>query len=342
MNTTTNLSSLIWSTADDVLRGIFKPSEYGRVILPFVVMRRLDCVLEPRKDQMYKQYCKYKNQVSDPYHVISQSIGMPFCNISKFDLTRIKSDPTNVLMNFTNYIDGYSNNVRDIIENFQLTPLVTKLNKNNRLYLLIDKFTELDLHPDKLDNHKMGTVYEELLRKFSEMSNEESGDHFTPRDIVKLLVSFVFSSDKHKLQGEGKVRSIYDPCCGTGGMLTIGKQWVLDNINPALKIDLYGQELNDVSYSICKSDLLMLGEKPENIHGPASSISDDHHQDLKFDYMITNPPFGVSWKSEMNFVKEEAKDPNGRFSAGTPRSSDGSFLFLQHLIQKMNPAMGGR
>ena len=341
MNTTNNLSSLIWSSADDVLRGIFKPSEYGRVILPFVVMRRLDCVLEPKKDQMYDLHNEYKDKVSDPGEVILSTVGSPFYNISKFDLTRIKSDPTNVLMNFNNYINGYSQNVRDIIENFQLDPLVAKLHKNNRLYLLIDKFTEFDLHPQKLDNHKMGTVYEELLRKFSEMSNEESGDHFTPRDIVKLLVSFVFGGDKQKLQGEGMVRSIYDPCCGTGGMLTIGKQWVLDNINSKLRVDLYGQELNDVTYSICKSDLLMLEEKPENIHGPASSISDDRHQGMKFDYMITNPPFGVSWKSEKDFVTAEVDDPSGRFTAGTPRSSDGSLLFLQHLIHKMNPVTGG-
>ena len=337
MNTTSNLSSLIWSSADDVLRGLFKPSEYGRVILPFVVMRRLDCVLEPKKDEIYELYTKYKDQISDPYPVISRQIGSSFFNTSKFDLNRIKSDPTNVQMNFNNYVQGYSQNVSDIIENFSINPLVEKLHKNKRLYLLIDKFTEFDLHPNVIDNHQMGSVYEELLRKFSEMSNEESGDHFTPRDVVKLLVSFVFGGDKENLQGEGKIRSVFDPCCGTGGMLTIGKEWVHENINPNLKIDLYGQELNDVTYSICKSDLLMMNENPENIHGPCSSISDDRLQGRKFDYMITNPPFGVSWKSEKEFVEEESKDPNGRFFVGTPRTSDGSLLFLQHLIHKMNP-----
>ena len=337
MNSKTQLSSLIWSSADDVLRGLFKPSEYGRVILPFVVMRRLDCVLEPKKDEVYELYNKFKDQLSDPSPVILRQVGLPFFNTSKFDLSRIKSDPTNVLMNFNNYVQGYSKNVLDIIENFSINPLVEKLHKNKRLYLLIDKFTEFDLHPDKIDNHQMGSVYEELLRKFSEMSNEESGDHFTPRDVVKLLVSFVFGGDKDDLQGEGKIRSVFDPCCGTGGMLTIGKEWVLENINPNLKIDLYGQELNDVTYSICKSDLLMMDENPENIQGPTSSISDDRHQGRKFDYMITNPPFGVSWKSEAEFVNEEAKDPNGRFFVGTPRTSDGSLLFLQHLIHKMNP-----
>ena len=337
MNNVNSLSSLIWSSADDVLRNLFKPNEYGRVILPFVVMRRLDCVLEPKKDEVYNLYESYKNRLSDPSPVILKQVGLPFFNYSKYDLMRIKSDPNNVLINFNNYIQGYSANVLDIIENFSITPLVEKLHKNKRLYLLIDKFTEFDLHPSVIDNHQMGSVYEELLRKFSEMSNEESGDHFTPRDVVKLLVSFVFGGDREDLQGEGKIRSVFDPCCGTGGMLTIGKQWVHENINPNLKIDLYGQELNDETYSICKSDFLMMNENPDNIHGPCSSISDDRLQGRKFDYMITNPPFGVSWKSEKSFVEEEKKDPNGRFFVGVPRVSDGSLLFLQHLIHKMNP-----
>ena len=337
MDNPNTLSSLIWSSADDVLRGLFKPSEYGRVILPFVVMRRLDCVLEPKKDEVYDLYTKFKDQLADPSPVILRQVGLPFFNTSKYDLSRIKSDPTNVLMNFNNYVQGYSENVLDIIENFSINPLVEKLQKNKRLYLLIDKFTEFDLHPDKIDNHHMGSVYEELLRKFSEMSNEESGDHFTPRDVVKLLVSMVFGGDKEDLQGEGKIRSIFDPCCGTGGMLTIGKDWIHENINPDLKVDIYGQELNDVTYSICKSDLLMMDENPDNIRGPLSSLSEDQFQGRKFDYMITNPPFGVSWKSEKEFVDEESKDPNGRFFAGTPRSSDGSLLFLQHLLHKMNP-----
>jgi type I restriction enzyme M protein len=337
MNNTQNLSSLIWSTADDILRGLFKPSEYGRIILPFVVLRRLDCVLEPQKDKAYELYEKYKKDLKDPTSVVQGQLKLPFFNYSKYDLLRLKSDPNNVFKNFENYINGYSKNVLDIIENFQIDPLVTKLNKNKKLYLLIDKFTEFDLHPNKIDNHKMGSLYEELLRKFSEMSNEESGDHFTPRDIVKLLVSFVFGGDKENLQGEGKIRSVYDPCCGTGGMLTIGKEWIKENINKDLKVELFGQELNDVTYAICKSDFLMSDENPENIQGPLSSLSEDQFPERKFDYMITNPPFGVSWKSEEDFVKQEEKDSNGRFSVGTPRTSDGSLLFLQHLISKMEP-----
>ena len=332
-----NLSSLIWSTADDILRGLFKPSEYGRIILPFVVLRRLDCVLDPQKDKAFELHEKYKNKLKDFNQVIQSQLNLPFFNTSKFDLLRIKSDPNNVYKNFNNYIQGYSKNVLNIIENFQIDPLVTKLNKNKKLYLLIDKFTEFDLHPDKVDNHMMGSLYEELLRKFSEMSNEESGDHFTPRDIVKLLVSLVFGGDKENLKGEDKIRSIYDPCCGTGGMLTIGKEWIHENINKKLKVELFGQELNDVTYAICKSDFLMADENPDNIKGPCSSLSEDGHQDRKFDYMITNPPFGVSWKADEDFVKNEAKDSNGRFSIGTPRTSDGSLLFLQHLIYKMEP-----
>ncbi len=333
-----NLSSLIWTTADDVLRGMFKPSEYGRIILPFVVLRRLDCVLEPQKDKAFELHEKYKKKLKDFNQVIQSQLNLPFFNVSKFDLLRIKSDPNNVYKNFNNYIQGYSKNVLNIIENFQIDPLVTKLNKNKKLYLLIDKFTEFDLHPDKIDNHQMGSLYEELLRKFSEISNEESGDHFTPRDIVKLLVSFVFGGDKKNIQGKGKIRSVYDCCCGTGGMLTIGKEWIKENINKDLKVELFGQELNDVTYAICKSDFLMSDENPENIQGPLSSLSEDQFPERKFDYMITNPPFGVSWKSDEDFVKQEAKDSNGRFSVGTPRTSDGSLLFLQHLINKMEPS----
>ena len=336
MQTTSTISSLIWSAADDDLRGLFKPYEYGKVILPFVVMRRLDCVLESKKDEVYNLYQKYKDQFDDPSPVILRQIGLPFFNISKFDLSRITDE--SVLLDFNNYIQGYSKNVLDIIENFKIDPLIQKLNKNKILYLFIKKFTKFDFHPSKIDNHQMGSIYEELLRRFSEMSNEESGDHFTPRDVVKLLVNFVFGGDTNDLSGEEKIRSIFDPCCGTGGMLTIGKEWVHENINPNLKIDLYGQEWNDMTYAICKSDLLMMNENPENIRGPnLSSISDDCFKQNKFDYMITNPPFGVSWKNEKKFVDDESKDPNGRFSIGTPRTNDGCLLFLQHLIHKMNP-----
>ena len=328
------ISSFIWNVCDDVLRGLFKPHEYGDIILPFVVLRRLDCVIEPRKDEIFNLYEEFKSKVEDPSPIIKSKLKTEFFNYSKFDLSRLKQDPRNVFINFQQYINGFSKNVYDIIENFQLEKPVEKLNKNNRLYLLIEKFTEVDLHPNVVDNHSMGQVFEELLRRFSEMSNETSGEHYTPRDIVKLLVSLVFSENKESLQGEGKIRTIFDPCCGTGGMLTIGKQWIKENINPDIEIILYGQELNPQTYSICKSDLLISGVNPDNIR-LESSLSEDGFPSDKFDFMITNPPFGVSWKSEEEFLKNESQNPNGRFFIGTPRTSDGSLLFLQHMISKM-------
>jgi len=328
------LSSFIWNVCDDVLRGLFKQHEYGDVILPFVVLRRLDCVLEPYKDEVFKLYEEYKSKVDDPSPIIKNKVKKEFYNFSKYDLVRLKSDPKNIYINFQNYVNGYSKSVYEIIENFQFEKPVEKLHKNNKLYLLIDKFTEIDLHPNVVDNHTMGNIFEELLRKFSEMSNETSGEHYTPRDVVKLLVSLVFSENKEDLMGEGKIRSIFDPCCGTGGMLTMGKEWVLENINPNIEIKLSGQELNPQTYSICKSDMLISGENPDNIK-LGSSLSEDGFQGEKFDYMITNPPFGVSWKSEEEFVMNESNNPQGRFSVGTPRTSDGSLLFLQHLISKM-------
>ncbi|MBT4716238.1 MAG: SAM-dependent DNA methyltransferase, partial [Candidatus Marinimicrobia bacterium] len=314
---------------------MFKQHEYGDVILPFTVLRRLDCVLESQKDEVVNLHNEYKNKVEDPTPIILSKVNSTFFNYSKYDLNRLKSDPQNIHRNFQNYIGGFSENVVDIIENFGFEKPVEKLHKNGRLYQLIDKFTEIDLHPDKISNHEMGTVFEELLRKFSEMSNETSGEHYTPRDVVRLLVSLVFSPDKDDLQGEGKVRSIFDPCCGTGGMLTIGKEYIHENINPNVDLRLLGQELNSQTYSICKSDMLISGGDPNNIKGPVSSLSDDQFQSDRFDYLITNPPFGVSWKSEKEFIEEEKSNPQGRFSVGTPRTSDGSLLFLQHMISKM-------
>jgi len=331
------ISSFIWNVCDDVLRGMFKQHEYGDIILPFTVLRRLDCVMESNKDEVVKLYNEYKTKVDDPSPVIQSRIKSTFFNFSKYDLNRLKSDPQNINRNFQNYLGGFSDNVVDIIENFQLDKPIEKLNKNNRLYELIDKFTEIDLHPDVVSNHDMGTIFEELLRKFSEMSNETSGEHYTPRDVVRLLVSLVFSPDKEKLQGTGKVRSIFDPCSGSGGMLTIGKEYVHQNINSDIELRLLGQELNSQTFSICKSDMLISGEDPNNIRGPVSSLSEDKFQGERFDYMITNPPFGVSWKSEKEFIDNEKSNPMGRFSVGTPRTSDGSLLFLQHMISKMEP-----
>ena len=337
MSTHQEISSFIWRVCDDELRGLFKPHEYGDIILPFVVLRRLDCLIEPHKDEVVKQYNELlQSGIDDPTPIIRKKTGLNFFNYSPYDLTRLKSDPNGLKINFPNYLNGYSDNVHQILENFQLDKPVEKLIKNKKLYSLIDKFTEVDLHPDKIDNHTMGSIFEELLRKFSEMSNETSGEHYTPRDIVKLLVSLVFSGDEDNLKGEGIIRSIFDPCCGTGGMITIGKEWVNENISDDVMFQLYGQELNPQTFSICKSDFLITGEDPERIK-LGSSLSDDQHEGRTFDYMITNPPFGVSWKSEQSYINEESKNPLGRFSLGTPRTSDGSLLFLQHMISKMKP-----
>ena len=335
------ISNFIWGICDDTLRGLFKPHEYGDVILPFVTLRRLDCVLEPQKDKVLDLYNQYKSKVKDPTPIILDKIGTSFFNTSKYDLRRLKQDPQNIYLNFNNYINGYNDSVREIIENFQLDKPIEKLHKNNRLFLLIERFSEVDLHPDRVNNRMMGEIYEHLLRKFSEMSNETSGDHFTARDIVRLVVSLVFTGEEVNLKGKGIVRSLFDPCCGTGGFLTQGKEWVKENINSDVEFILFGQELNPHTYSICKSDMMMLGENSNNVKGPGSSLSDDRFQGKKFDYLITNPPFGVSWKSEEEFVKNESSNPHGRFFVGTPRVSDGSLLFLQHLISKMEDN-GGR
>ena len=332
------LANLVWNVADDVLRGLFKPHEYGDITLPFLVLRRLDCILDEdgRKEKAIDTYNQFKDLVEEDQlpPIIQKAIGISFYNTSQYDLSRLKDDSNNIHLNFENYIGGFSKDVRDIIENFNLDRFIERLHRNNRLFIFCDKFTEVDLHPNEVDNHTMGQVFEELLRRFSEMSNETSGEHYTPRDVVRLLVSLLFAEHTEGLQGQGVIRSIFDPCCGTGGMLTIGKEYFREQINPDADILLLGQELNAQTYAICKSDMLITGEDPGNIR-LGSSLSDDQFQERRFDYMITNPPFGVSWKSDEAVVKSEAQTANGRFSAGTPRSSDGALLFLQHMLSKM-------
>ena len=332
------LANLVWNVANDVLKGPFKKHEYGDITMPFLVLRRLDCILDEdgRKEKAINTYNQFNDQVSEDAlpPIIRSATGTSFYNTSQYDLARLKEDANNIRLNFENYLGGFSQNVRDIIENFNLGGFIERLERNNRLFIFCDKFTEIDLHPNQVDNHTMGQVFEELLRRFSEMSNETSGEHYTPRDIVRLLVSLLFAEHSEDLSGKGIIRSIFDPCCGTGGMLTIGKEYFREQINPDADIRLLGQQLNEQTYAICKSDMLITGEDPDNIR-QGSSLSEDRFQGQRFDYMITNPPFGVSWKSEKQFVKTEAKNPTGRFSAGTPPISDGSLLFLQHMLSKM-------
>ena len=321
-----------------MLRGLFKPHEYGDITLPFLVLRRLDCILDEdgRKKKAIDTYNQFKCQVPEDAlpPIILRATGTSFYNTSQYDLSRLADDSHNIRLNFQNYIGGFSQDVRDIIENFNLDRFIERLDRNNRLFIFCDKFTEIDLHPNQVDNHTMGQVFEELLRRFSEMSNETSGEHYTPRDVVRLLVSLLFAEHREDLRGQGIIRSIFDPCCGTGGMLTIGKEYFREQINSDANIRLLGQELNAQTYAICKSDMLITGEDPDNIR-LGSSLSEDRFQGQRFDYLITNPPFGVSWKSDESVVKAEAQAATGRFSAGTPRTSDGALLFLQHMLSKM-------
>ena len=337
------ISSFIWGICDDSLRGLFKQHEYGDVILPLVVLRRLDCVLEPYKKEIVEIHNQFKDKRDDTSKIIHTKLGIKFSNYSQYDFERLKQEPNKLDENIYEYLSSFSSNVQDIIQNFGLQKHIEKLNSNDRLYLLIEKFTTVDLHPDVVDNHTMGQVFEELLRRFSEMSNETSGEHYTPRDVVQLLVSLVFTPDIEELSKPNKIVSVYDPCCGTGGMLTIGKDHILKTISPDVSVNLFGQELNPQTYSICKSDFLITDEEPDNIKLGSTLTKDQHDSHGRsFDYMITNPPFGVSWKNEEKMIKNESKEIGSRFEVGTPRVSDGSLLFLQHMLSKRDRNNGSR
>ena len=318
-------ANFIWQVADDILRGSFKQHEYGDVILPFVVLRRLDCVAEESKDKVIETYNQFKEKLSDENLkpiLLQATGGLNYFNVSPYDLRRLAQDASNIEINLNSYLNGFSENVRDLYENFQIEKVAAKLVKNDALYMLVDRFTEIDLHPSVVANHEMGYIFEELLRRFSEMSNETAGEHYTPREVIQLMVNLLFAEHKDELQGKGIIRTIYDPACGTGGMLTVAKKHILENINPDLEVVMYGQELNEQTYAIAKSDVLITGENADNIRGPKSSFKDDQFQGQRFNYMLSNPPFGVSWKKEQAFIQEEANDPHGRFHAGLPRSSD--------------------
>jgi len=334
MNNFQDKANFIWQVADDILRGSFKQHEYGDVILPFVVLRRLDCVLEEHKDAVIATYKEYKDVLPDPSQVLLHATnGLNFYNTSYYDLRRLAQDAGNIELNFNNYINGFSENVREMIDNFQIDKIVARLVKNDLMFMLVDKFTEIDLHPAVVANHEMGYIFEELLRRFSEMSNETAGEHYTPREVIRLMVNLLFAEHQEELKGRGIIRTVFDPACGTGGMLTIAKEHIRQNINPDVEIVMYGQELNEQTYAIAKSDVLIMGEEADNIR-QGTSFSEDRFKGNKFNYMLSNPPFGVSWKKEQEFIKNEY---HGRFHAGLPRVSDGALLFLQHMISKMEP-----
>jgi len=332
------ISSFIWNVCDDVLRGLFKQHEYGDVILPFVVLRRLDCVLEGKKEDIIRVHQEYRDKFNDTSKIIHSKLNLKFSNYSRYDLRRLKDEPNKLSENLYDYLSSFSTNVQDIIKNFDLKKHIDKLESNDKLFLLIEKFSHIDLHPRVVDNQMMGVLFEELLRHFSEMSNETSGEHYTPKDVVELLVSLVFNSEHSNLNENNKIISIYDPCCGTGGMLTVGKKWVQKNINEKIEINLFGQELNPHTYSVCKSDFLITNEEPENIKLGSTLSKDKFPENRKFDFIISNPPYGVNWGNESKFIVNESNEFNGRFKFGLPSKSDGQLLFLQHMISKMEPS----
>jgi type I restriction enzyme M protein len=335
-----NHASFIWSVADK-LRGVYKQSEYGRVILPLVVVRRLDCVLEPTKADVLARHESLKGRVENVEPVLRSVSGEQFYNTSPLDFRRLLDDPTNVAGNLRSYIVGFSPAARDVIEKFGFDAQITRLAEKNLLYLVVSQFAEIDLHPNVVSNLEMGYLYEELIRRFSELSNETAGEHFTPREVIRLMVNLLFVEDDELLRKRGIVRTLFDPACGTGGMLSVAEDYLRD-LNPEARLEVFGQELNDETYAICRSDMMLKGQDASHIVS-GNSFTDDGHSGRAFDYMLANPPFGVEWKSVERVVKDEQKTLGfrGRFGAGLPAINDGSLLFLQHMISKMKPAEEG-
>ncbi|SFM45436.1 type I restriction-modification system subunit M [Salibacterium qingdaonense] len=332
-----NKASFLWSIAD-LLRGDYKQSDYGKVILPLTVLRRLDCVLKPSKEQVLEKVEQLqKMNIPKVDDVIEKTIGHQFFNTSPFDFETLKNDPENIALNLRNYINGFSENARQIIEHFHFDTHIDQLDDANVLYMIITRFSEVDLHPSTISNLEMGYIFEELIRKFSESSNETAGEHFTPREVIRLIVNVLYNEDDDALSTEGTIRTLYDPACGTGGMLSVAEQY-LNKMNPDADLYVHGQELNEESYAICKSDMMLKGQDPSNIKF-GNSFRNDGFSEKTFDNMLSNPPFGVEWKKVEKAIRDEHENLGhaGRFGAGLPRVNDGSLLFLQHMISKMKP-----
>jgi len=335
-----NLSSFLWSVAD-LLRGDYKQSEYGKVILPFTVLRRLDCVLEGTRDAVLKEKTKREAAGLNPEPFLLRTAGHSFYNTHLRSFKDLTGDAANVGEYLRAYIDAFSPAVRDIFERFEFHTQLDKLEKAGLLYLVAEKFANIDLHPETVSNAQMGAVFEELIRKFAELSNETAGEHFTPRDAIRLMVNLLFIEDDDALTKPGVVRSLYDPTAGTGGMLSEGGEHLARH-NPDARLVMYGQELNPESYAICKADMLIKGQDIANIIF-GNTLSADGLPGRHFDYALSNPPFGVEWKKIEALIRREFLEQgyNGRFGPGLPRVSDGSLLFLLHLISKMRPTKDG-
>ena len=334
-----NHAAFIWSVAD-LLRGDYKQSEYGRVILPLTVLRRLDCVLEPTKQKVLDQAARYGDRGNIEPILIAAS-GEQFFNTSKHDFKTLLAAPDDLADNLRHYIASFSTGARDVLDKFDFASQIVRLDRSNLLYLVVSKFAQIDLHPQVVPNIEMGYLYEELVRKFSELSNETAGEHFTPREVIRLMVNLLFIEDADLLTKPGIAKTLLDPACGTGGMLSVAEDR-LRELNPDARLHVYGQELNAETYAICRSDMMLKGQDATNIvYG--NSFTEDGHAGLKVDYLLANPPFGVEWKKVADTIRDEAETKGfaGRFGAGLPRINDGSFLFLQHMISKMKPVEQG-
>ena len=334
------LSAFIWSVAD-LLRGDYKQSDYGKVILPFTVLRRLDCVLESTKPAVLAELADKEKLGVNPEPFLLRKAGQSFYNTSTLDLKKLLGDPDHIAQNLFSYVQAFSPAVRDVFERFEFHTQVERLAKSGLLYQVAEKFAQIDLHPEVVSNMQMGLVFEELIRKFAEISNETAGEHFTPREVIRLMVNLIFIEDDAILSKPGVVRTIYDPTAGTGGMLSVAGEYLAEH-NPQARLTVFGQELNPESYAICKADMLIKGQDVANI-AFGNTLSDDGHAHKRFDYMLSNPPFGVEWKKVEKEVRKEHEQQgyNGRFGPGLPRVSDGSMLFLLHLLSKMRPATEG-
>jgi type I restriction enzyme M protein len=327
--------SLIWSIAD-ILRGDFKPHEYGSIIMPFVVLRRLECALDATKDAVIKEAAKLEGKIDNVEPVLKKVAKNTFYNTSPLDLGKLLNDPTKVAANLNTYIGAFSPSAAEVLEKYGFVEKVKKLEDQGLLYQIVSKFADVDLTETSVSNEAMGYVFEELLRKFSEMSNETAGEHYTPREVIRLMVNLLFVEDTKALTGQKPVRTLYDPACGTGGMLSIAQEYLRD-LNPNIVLEVFGQELNPETWAVSRSDLMIKGQDPTRITLGNSLTDEDGHANSHFDYCISNPPYGVDWNKYAEKIRNEAEKEGmaGRYGVGLPRVSDGSFLFIQHMISKM-------
>lgn len=345
MSLSANISekaALIWAIADK-LTGVYKPHEYGEVILPLTVIRRFDCILSDTKEAVLEKYESVKSLPMKDVLLRNAAGGLAFYNTSKFTFEKLLDDPDNIEANFRDYLNGFSENVQDIIEKFKFDGHITTMANKGILYIVIKEFTspKANLHPDVISNLEMGYIFEEIIRRFSEAHNEDAGQHYTPREVIRLMVNILFNDDSDILSGNNIAKTIYDPACGTGGMLSVAEEY-LHELNKSTELLAFGQEINDQTFAICKADMLIKGNNADYIKD-GNTLSDDQFEGNTFDYIISNPPFGREWKNEKAKVEAEAKRGfAGRFGAGLPAASDGQMLFLMTAISKMKePAQGG-